>query len=55
MSGLEAHQCQSWRIFEGPSKPALTEAQRTLAKKRQELARVLARLRAPDLRPGIAR
>ena len=30
---------ERWRIFEGPSKPALTEAQKTLAKKRQELAR----------------
>jgi bifunctional non-homologous end joining protein LigD len=46
---------ERWRIFEGPSKPALTEAQKTLAKKRTELARVLERLLDPDLRPGLAR
>jgi hypothetical protein len=32
----------------------MTEAQKTLAKKREELARVLERLRSPGLRPGIA-
>ena len=43
------------RIFESPTKPVLTEAQKTLANKRAELARVLERLQDPDLRPGIAR
>jgi hypothetical protein len=55
--------CPNWKrinaerhkLFEGPRKPEFTEAQQTLAKKRQELARVLERLRDPDLRPGIAR
>lgn len=42
-------------MFEGPRKPELTEAQKTLAKKREELARVLERLPAPGLRPGMAR
>ena len=45
---------ERWRIFDGPRKPALTEAQKTLAKKREELARVLERLQDPDLRPGLA-
>ena len=54
--GLEAHQLPSGiSLFEGPRKPELTEAQKTLAKKREELARVQERLQAPDLRPGIAR
>jgi hypothetical protein len=39
----------------GPRKPELTEAQKTLAKKREELARVLEQLRTPSLRQGIAR
>ena len=43
------------RLFEKPPrKPELTEAQ-TLAKKRQELVRVLERLRSPQLSHGIAR
>ena len=46
---------ERWRIFDGPRKPALTEAQKTLAKKREERARVLERLQDPDLRPGLAR
>jgi hypothetical protein len=33
----------------------MTEAQKTLAKKREELARVLEQLRTPSLRQGIAR
>ena len=41
--------------FEGPRKPELTEAQKTLAKKPEEPARMLERLRAPGLRQGIAR
>jgi ATP-dependent DNA ligase len=43
------------RMFEESRKPELTEAQRTLAKKRQELARVIDRLRSPGLSPGMAR
>jgi hypothetical protein len=35
---------ERWRIFEGPRKPELPEAQKTLAKKREELARVRASL-----------
>ena len=46
---------ERWRMFESPSKPALTEAQKTLAKKRQELARVRERLQSPQLSDGIAR
>ena len=46
---------ERYRLFEGPRKPELTKAQKTLAKKREELARVQERLQAPDLRPGIAR
>ena len=42
-------------MFEGPRKPELTEAQNTLAKKREELVRVLERLRSPGLRQGMAR
>jgi bifunctional non-homologous end joining protein LigD len=45
-----------YRLFEGPPrKPELTEAQKTLAKKRTELARVIERLRSPPLSHGIAR
>ena len=40
-------------LFEAPRK--LTEAQKALAKKRQELARVLERLSAPGLSQGMAR
>jgi len=47
--------CPNWKrdnaerrqLFEGPRKPELTEAQKTLARKREELARVLERLRSP--------
>ena len=47
---------ERYRLFAGPPRKAeLTEAQKTLAKKRQELARVLERLRAPGLSAGIAR
>jgi bifunctional non-homologous end joining protein LigD len=46
---------ERWRIFEGPTKPELTEAQKTLAKKRAEPARVLERLQDPDVRPGMAK
>ena len=42
-------------VFQGPRKPELTEAQKTLAKKRQEPARVIERLRSPPLSHGIAR
>ena len=44
-----------WRIFEGTRKPELTEAQRTLKKKREELARVMERLASPQLSHGMAR
>ena len=49
---------RSAAIFEEPRKPAgpeLTEAQRALAKKREERARVIERLRSPRLSQGIAR
>ena len=56
MPGLETHQCRArWRIFETPRKPELTEAQKTLTKKREELARVLESLQSPGLSPGMAR
>ena len=44
-----------YRLFEAPRKPELTETQKTLARKRQELGRVLERLRLPGLTPGMAR
>jgi hypothetical protein len=55
--------CPGWKrinagrdkMFEGSRKPELTEAQKTLAKKRKELARVLERLRSPGLTFGLAR
>ena len=56
--------CPDWKrentkrrrhIFEGNKKPVMTEAQRTLRKKRGELARVRERLQAPGLSQGIAR
>jgi hypothetical protein len=37
----------------GSTKPALTEAQKTLASKRQELARVIEHLRSPGLSSGL--
>ena len=49
------HNAERHKLFEGPRKPELTEAQKTLAKKREELARVLERLRAPGLSAGMAR
>ena len=53
--GWRRDNAERWRIFEAPRKPELTEAQKTLAKKRQELARVIERLRSPPLSHGIAR
>jgi bifunctional non-homologous end joining protein LigD len=55
--------CPDWKrinverhkLFEGARKPTLTEAQKTLAKKRQELARVIERMRSPPLSHGMAR
>ncbi len=44
-----------WRIFEDNTKPAMTKEQKTLKKKREELARVMERLASPNLSPGIAR
>jgi hypothetical protein len=55
MSWVEAHQCRRHKLFEGPRKPELTEPQKALTKKREELARVLERLRSPPLSHGIAR
>ena len=46
---------ERWRIFEGPTKPELTETQKTLARRRAELARVIERLRSSPLGHGIAR
>ena len=46
---------ERWRIFESPSNPALTEAQKTIARKRQQLAKVVERLGMPQLTHGIAR
>ena len=54
--GWKRINAERYRLFEGPPrKPELTEAQKTLAKKRAELARVLERLRSPPLSHGIAR
>lgn len=55
--------CEGWReanqfrhkMFEGNKKPELTEEQKTLIKKRQELARVQERLQSPGLTTGMAR
>src|SRR5262245_53300624 len=55
--------CPNWRranaerhrLFEGHKKPVISEAERDLRRKREELRRVLERLHGPDLRPGIAR
>jgi hypothetical protein len=44
---------ERWRIFEGPTKPAVTEEQKTLATKRVELVRVRASLARPGLRAGL--
>jgi len=52
---LEAHQLGPHKLFEGPRRPELTEAQQTLARKRLELARVIERLRSPPLSQGMAR
>ena len=53
--GWKRINAERWRLLEGPRKHELTEAQKTLAKKRQELARVLEHLRSPGLSPGLAR
>jgi ATP-dependent DNA ligase len=55
--------CPSWarananrsELFQRPNKPELTEDQRTLARKREQLRRLQERLQASDMRPGIAR
>ena len=46
---------ERWRIFERLTKPELTETQKTLARRRAELARVIERLRSSPLSHGIAR
>ena len=54
--GMEAHQRGAAQaVRETPRKPELTEAQKTLAKKREELARVIERLRSHALSQGMAR
>ena len=54
--GWKRINAERYRLFEGPPrKPELTEAQQTLARKRQQLARVIERLRSPPLSHGIAR
>ncbi len=48
--GWKRINAERYRLFERPPrKPELTEAQKTLAKKRQELTRVLEHLRSPGL------
>ena len=55
--------CEGWReanqfrhkMFEGNKKPELTEEQKTLIKKRQELSRVQERLQSPGLTTGMTR
>jgi hypothetical protein len=42
-------------MFEGNKKPELTEEQKTLIKKRQELSRVQERLQSPGLTTGMTR
>jgi bifunctional non-homologous end joining protein LigD len=44
-----------YKLFEGSKKPALTEDQKILIRKREELRRVRERLHDPYLRPGISR
>ena len=54
--GWKRINAERYRLFEGPPrKPELTEAQKTLAKKRQELSRVQERLAEPYLHSGMAR
>ena len=54
--GWKRINAERYRLFEGPArKPELTEAQKTLAKKREELAKVIERLRSPPLSQGMAR
>ena len=53
--GWKRINAERWRIFERPTKPELTEAQKTLAKKRVELARVLERLQGAGLTTGMTR
>src|SRR5262249_4653064 len=53
--------CAKWKrenadrhsLVEQPIKPKITERDRALAKRREVLARFLASLKAPDVRPGI--
>src|SRR4029453_4546154 len=55
-AGGERINAERHRLFEGPRRPArseLTEGQRALAKKREELARVRASLARPGLRAGM--
>jgi len=43
------------KLFEGPRKPEPDPRVRELKKKREELARVVARLQDPDVSPGIVK
>jgi hypothetical protein len=54
-SGWKRLNAERWRIFESPRKPEVTEAQSTLARKRQQLAKVLERLGSPGLSQDLAR
>jgi hypothetical protein len=55
--------CPNWkrenaerhRLFEDPPKSAISDADRELKKKREELRRVMERLQGPDLSHGMAR
>ena len=52
--GWKRSNSERYHLFEGPEARA-DRAQKTLAKKRAELARVIERLRSPPLSHGIAR
>jgi hypothetical protein len=54
-SNWKRDNAERYRLFEEPKKPELSERERGLKKKREELARVQELLQASDLRPGITR
>jgi hypothetical protein len=56
--GWKRANAERHKLFEGPrrsGRPELTEDQKMLARKRQELARVLERARSPGLSSGMVR
>jgi len=53
--GWKHANAERYRLFETPKKPVLTEEEKALKKKREELARVSESLKRSDLTPGIAR